>query len=382
MITSLIRSNLRNFKPYSSARSFYPAPFFSNLRKRSEFGNGKKLSRSGKISSKKWSGVYQKGVFMDANENSLGSIINVNLDNELNRYPDPYSLDLRRTLGQFLGVSERNIFVGNGSDEAIDLLIRLFVEPNNEEIMIMEPTYGMYKVAAEVAGVGVKNCPLTKDFRVDIEALLAQVTVKTKLIFCCSPNNPTGTLIPTQDIERLCRNFNGIVVVDEAYIEFASKPSLCTKVGKLENLVVLRTFSKAWGLAGIRVGYAVAQEQVIEYLNKIKPPYNLNRISGKLAMQALAQYPKMLEFRETILTERGKLAKNLANLGFTVFPSEANFLLVYYPKVSALAKKLADGYGIIIRDFGSKPMLKDCVRISVGTPEQNKLLVKTLMKIL
>jgi histidinol-phosphate aminotransferase len=346
MITSLIRSNLRNFKPYSSARS-----------------------------------LYQKGVFMDANENSIGSVIDVAIDTNLNRYPDPNSLDLRQALGKFLGLSENNIFVGNGSDEAIDLLIRLFVEPD-EEIIIMEPTYGMYKVAAEVAGVAVKNCPLTKDFRVDTDALLAQVTAKTKLIFCCSPNNPTGTLIPFQDIERLCQNFKGVVVVDEAYIEFASKPSLISKVGQLENLVVLRTFSKAWGLAGIRVGYAVAQEQVIEYLNKIKPPYNLNRISGKLATQALAQYPKMLEFRETILTERGKLAKNLANLGFTVFPSEANFLLVSCPKASEAAKRLALDYGIIIRAFGSKPMLKDCVRISVGTPEQNKLLVKALTKIL
>lgn len=346
MITSLIRSNLRNFKPYSSARS-----------------------------------LYQKGVFMDANENSLGSVIDINFDNELNRYPDPYSLELRRALGQFLAVSEKNIFVGNGSDEAIELLIRLFVEPD-EEIMIMEPTYGMYKVAAEVAGVAVKNCPLTKDFRVDIDILLAQVTAKTKLIFCCSPNNPTGTLIPVQDIERLCRNFNGIVVVDEAYIEFASKPSLTGKINELENLVVLRTFSKAWGLAGIRVGYAVAQEQIVEYLNKIKPPYNLNRISGKLAMRALAQYSKMSELREIILAERCKLTKDLTNLGFKVFPSEANFLLVYYPKASAIAKKLADGYGIIIRDFGFRPQLLDCVRISVGTPEQNRSLIAALSKII
>lgn len=346
MITSLIRSNLRNFQPYSSARS-----------------------------------LYQKGVFMDANENALGSVIDVNFDNQLNRYPDPYSLDLRRALGQFLGISEKNIFVGNGSDEAIDLLIRLFVEPN-EEIMVMEPTYGMYKVAAEVTGVAVRNCLLTKNLQVDVDNLLAQKSSKTKIIFCCSPNNPTGTLIPAQDIEKLCKNFRGIVVVDEAYVEFASKPSLVIKVGLLENLVVLRTFSKAWGLAGIRVGYAVAQELVIDYLNKIKPPYNLNRISSKLAIQALAQYPKMLAFRETILQEREKLSKDLTSLGFKVFPSEANFLLVKYPKASVIAKKLADDYGIIIRNFGSKPMLKDCVRISAGTPEQNQSLIAALSKII
>jgi len=378
MITSLIRSSLRNFKPYSSARSLYSAPLFTKSKKSK--GQGKKLA-SGQPSLKKWSGVYQKGVFMDANENSLGSVIDMDFDGELNRYPDPYSLDLRRALGQFLGISEKNIFVGNGSDEAIDLLIRLFVEPD-EEIIVMEPTYGMYKVAAGVAGVAVRNCPLTKDFQVDIESLLLQIKPKTKIIFCCSPNNPTGTLIPVQDIERLCQNFKGIVVVDEAYIEFASQPSLVEKIGKLENLVILRTFSKAWGLAGIRVGYAVAQEEVIAYLNKIKPPYNLNRVSGKLAIQALAQYPKMMKFRETILKEREKLAKDLTGLGFKVFPSETNFLLVSYLKASGIAKKLAEDYGIIIRDFGSKPQLLDCVRISVGTPEQNRSLITALSKII
>jgi histidinol-phosphate aminotransferase len=381
MITSLIRSNLRNFQPYSSARSLYPAPLFIKNKKRRKILNGKKVSAASGLPSKKWGGVYQKGVFMDANENPLGSVIDFNFDNELNRYPDPYSLGLRGLLGQFLGVSEKNIFVGNGSDEAIDLLIRLFVE-SDEEIIVSEPTYGMYKAAAKVCGVAVKNCPLTKDFQADINNLLAQATSKTKLIFCCSPNNPTGTLIPAQDIDRLCKNFKGIVIVDEAYIEFASKPSLVAKVKELGNLVVLRTFSKAWGLAGIRVGFAVAQEQIIEYLNKIKPPYNLNRISGKLAMQALTQYPKMLEFREIILRERGKLAKDLANLGFRVFPSEANFLLVSYPDASTMAKKLADEYGIIIRNFGFNPQLLDCVRISVGTPKQNQLLIEALSKII
>ncbi|MFA5750789.1 MAG: histidinol-phosphate transaminase [Candidatus Paceibacterota bacterium] len=346
MINSLVRSNLRNFKPYSSARS-----------------------------------LYQKGVFMDANENSLGSVISTEYSSELNRYPDPLSMDLRKALGKFLDISEKNIFVGSGSDEIIDLLIRLFVE-QDEEIIVEEPSYGMYKVAAEVAGVKVKSVLLKADFQIDISNLLSQITFKTKIIFLCSPNNPTGALISFEDIENICKNFKGIVVVDEAYVEFSSKPSLVNKVSSIENLVVLRTFSKAWGLAGIRVGYAVAQEEIIDYLNKIKLPYNLNRISSKLAIEALGEYQKMLELREIILGEREKLANDLIDLDFKVFPSEANFLLVNYPNASEVAKTLALEYGIIIRDFGSKPMLKDCVRISVGSSEQNDLLIKSLKKIL
>ena len=346
MINSLVRSNLRNFKPYSSARS-----------------------------------LYQKGVFMDANENSLGSVISTEYISELNRYPDPLSMDLRKALGEFLDISEKNIFVGSGSDEIIDLLIRLFVE-QDEEIIVIEPTYGMYKVAAEVAGVNIKNLLLKPDFQIDIPNLLSEINSKTKIIFLCSPNNPTGTLVNLEDVETICKSFKGIVVVDEAYIEFASKSSLVKEIPNIENLVVLRTFSKAWGLAGIRVGYAVAQGVVIEYLNKIKLPYNLNRISSGLAIEALKNYQKMLEFKTVILKEREKLAEKLTNLGFKVFPSEANFLLVKYPNASDITKRLAVNYGIIIRDFNSKPLLKDCVRISVGTPEQNDLLIKSLTEIL
>ncbi|HEY4513636.1 MAG TPA: histidinol-phosphate transaminase [Candidatus Paceibacterota bacterium] len=346
MITSLIRKNLKNFQAYSSARS-----------------------------------LYQKGVFMDANENSLGSVISTEYYPELNRYPDPLSMDLRKALGQFLDVSEKNIFVGSGSDEIIDLLIRLFVE-QDEEIIVLEPTYGMYKVAAEIVGVNVRSLLLKPDFQIDIPNLLSQINSKTKIIFLCSPNNPTGTLVNLEDVETICNNFRGIVVVDEAYIEFASKSSLVKKIPDKENLVILRTFSKAWGLAGIRVGYAVAQEVAIEYLNKIKLPYNLNRISSGLAIEVLKNYQKMLDFRKIILRERKKLADKLNNLGFKVFPSEANFLLVNYPNASDIAKKLVVDYGIIIRDFNSKPLLKDCVRISVGTPEQNDLLIKSLTKIL
>ena len=346
MIKSLIRSNLINFKAYSSARS-----------------------------------LYKKGVFMDANENSIGSVIPTECVSELNRYPDPLSLDLRKTLENFLEVPEKNIFIGSGSDEIIDLLIRLFVE-QDEEIIVLEPSYGMYRVAAEVIGIKVKSCLLKTDFQIDIPTLLSQISSKAKIIFLCSPNNPTGTIIKTEEVEDICKNFNGIVVVDEAYVEFTSNPSLVNKISKIKNLVVLRTFSKAWGMAGVRVGYAVAQEVVIEYLNKIKLPYNVNSISSSLAIKAIENYPKMLEFKTIILKEKQKLAEKLIGLGFKVFPSEANFLLVKYPNASNIAKKLASDYGIIIRDFGSKQRLKDCVRISIGSPEQNNLLIESLNKIL
>lgn len=345
-ILSLIRSDLRNFKPYESARSLYP-----------------------------------KGMFFDANENGFGSMVNISLDEELNRYPDPYSTELRGALAKFLDVCVENIFVGNGADEAIDLLIRLFVE-RDEEILLMEPTYGMYRVAANVAGVKVGTFALSANFTLDVDAFLARITPETKMIFCCSPNNPTGTLLKLEDVEKICKNFRGIVVLDEAYIEFASQLSFVGRMKNFENIVVLRTFSKAWGLAGIRVGYAVGNAGIIEYLNKIKPPYNLNRVSAKIALKALSRSSKMFECREKILKERARLARDLGGLGFEVYSSEANFLLVRYPGLSATAKRLADEFSIIIRDFGSQPLLKDCARISVGAPRENDALLTALKKIL
>ena len=344
-IRSLIRSDLKDFQPYASARS-----------------------------------LYTKGTFMDANENSLGSTVELPLEQELNRYPDPYSTELREALAKFAGVKTENIFTGNGSDEAIDLLIRLFVE-RDEEILIVEPTYGMYRVAAALADVKVATFMLSVDFALDVEALLAAVSPKTKMLFLCSPNNPTGKLVEPAVLERICGNFSGIVILDEAYIEFASASSSVEKIKNFENLVVLRTFSKAWGLAGIRVGYAVAGKEVIEYLNKIKPPYNLNRVSARIALEALKQSAKMAAFKDIILKERARLAESLAKLGFEVFPSEANFILARRVGASTLTKKLAEGQGIIIREFASQPLLKDCVRISVGTAEENTALLEALTKI-
>lgn len=343
-IDSLVRKNIKNLKPYSSARS-----------------------------------LYQSGVFFDANENAFGSTAMLPDVEELNRYPDPYAKELRTALSDYLGVNTANIFAGNGSDEAIDLLIRIFVNPD-EAIAVMEPTYGMYRVSAETAGIEVLAYPLGKDFNFDAKVLLSALPKRAKITFLCSPNNPTGNVLKLEDVRALCKGFNGIVVVDEAYIEFASTPSFVSEVKELENLVVMRTLSKAWGMAGIRVGYAVANEKIVTYLNNAKPPYNINRISQALAVRALKNQKEMERMRSLILAERSSLDKELKALGFFVFPSEANFLLVKYPNITQVAKVLAEEESLIIRDFGTKPMLEDCVRITVGTPEQNTLLIKTLKK--
>ncbi|KKW45567.1 MAG: Histidinol-phosphate aminotransferase [Candidatus Kaiserbacteria bacterium GW2011_GWA2_58_9] len=344
MIDNLVRKNVKNLKPYASARS-----------------------------------LYQEGVFFDANENALGSTVTVPDVPDLNRYPDPKSADLRKAIAAYVGVDPAQVFVGNGSDEAIDLLIRVFVEPN-EAVIIVEPTYGMYKVAAETAGVEIRPWPLTGSFQLDLSSL-GTVSAGAKLIFSCSPNNPTGNLLPIEDVRGLCSKFKGIVVLDEAYIEFASQPSLAEKVREIENLVVLRTFSKAWGLAGIRVGYAIAHPKVIGYMDRIKAPYNLGRVSAALAQRALKNKDDMLRMRERILAERLRVARELKEVNFNVFESEANFLLVQYPGMSKIATILAEEYGLIIRDFSGRERLEDCARITIGTPEQNDRLVETLKKI-
>lgn len=325
--------------------------------------------------------LHQSGMFFDANENALGSTVTLEGVPELNRYPDPYSKKLRSALAKFLGIGDENIFAGNGSDEIIDLLIRLFVNPD-ESVLVVEPTYGMYKVAAETAGVGVETCSLNDNFQIDIPSVFNSTTPQTKLIFCCSPNNPTGNLLRAEDIKELCKKFKGIVVVDEAYIEFASKESLSKRVADFENLVILRTFSKIWGLAGIRVGYAIANEKVIQYLDKIKAPYNINRISSALAVRALAEKETVAEFKDTILKERNRMNKRLTEMGLTVFPSDANFLLVKYPTASNIAKKLAGESALIIREFGNKKLLENCVRISIATPEQNDVLLTAIKKLI
>lgn len=355
MVNNLVRKNLLNFTPYTCARD-----------------------------------LYREGIFLDANENSLGSMVKIPYKNQLNRYPDPYCTDLRKAILKYLDCSflgMENVFVSSGSDEIIRLLITLFVE-TNEEIVVNKPTYGMYRVAADVAGVKVRGVELDGDFQLDLSRLKQVLNAKTKLVFCCSPNNPTGNCLRSDDILEICRNFRVFVVLDEAYVEFSSRGSMLKMLIDCPNLLILRTFSKAWGLAGLRLGYMIGNAEVVGYLNKIKLPYNVNSLSQSLGIRALKNVEKMKEVVGQIVRERFWLQKELKSLGFTVFPSEANFLLVGVcgsgadDLASRIVRNLAMEEKIVVRDFSAKPNLKNCFRITVGTPKQNRLLIQSLTSIL
>jgi histidinol-phosphate aminotransferase len=343
-IESLIRSNIRALKPYHSARQ-----------------------------------DFLSGVLLDANENSYGSVVHKEL--ELNRYPDPFQQTLRAKLAEINSVKPENIFIGVGSDEVIDLLVRIFCQPQHDSLLLLEPTYGMYRVAASVQDVEVRSCLLTEQFQIDVEKTISLVDITTKIIFCCSPNNPTANLLRASDILALCQ-LNVAVVVDEAYIDFASEPSLASRVVKQDNLIVMRTFSKAWGLAGIRLGYCVADPIIVSYALKVKAPYNVNSLSSKMALEALSKATQMQETLKNILNERKRLAAELAALPCvqTVFPSDTNFLLARFTNANDIYNKLVQ-CGIIIRNRTTEPMLQNCLRITVGTPEETNQLLKALKEI-
>jgi len=345
-IDALIRPSIRALKPYRSARQ-----------------------------------DYLSGVLLDANENAFGSAITFGgLD--LNRYPDPFQTALRSRLAQLHGVQRENIFAGVGSDEVIDLLLRIFCEPQNDAALVLEPTYGMYRVAADVNNVRVDSCLLTDEFQIDVEAAMRWTNENTKIVFCCSPNNPTGNLLNRADILSLCAHTSAIVVVDEAYADFGQAESLISAVERFPNLVVLRTLSKAWGLAAIRLGYAIAHQQIISYLMKVKSPYNINILTSTEAMKALDNTEHVKKSVASAAAERQRLVKELSTFRLVkkVFPSDANFLLVRCTDARALYQQLAQR-GIIVRDRSSEPKLENCLRISIGTPEQNDLLLNALKEL-
>ena len=345
-IEALIRPNIRALKPYRSARQ-----------------------------------DYLRGVLLDANENAFGSASTVD-GLELNRYPDPFQTALRSRLAELHGVQRENLFVGVGSDEVIDLLLRIFCEPQKDAALILEPTYGMYRVAADVNDVRVDSCLLTDDFQIDLEAVQRGTKDKTKVIFCCSPNNPTGNLLKRAQILSLCARTPAVVVVDEAYADFAQAESLISAVEQFPNLVVLRTLSKAWGLAGIRLGYAIAHPRIISYLLKVKSPYNINILTSSEALKALRSTGHVKRSVASVAAEKQKLVTQLSRFRSVkkVFPSDANFLLVRCTDARSLYQRLAQR-GIIVRDRSSEPKLENCLRISVGTPEQNDLLLNALKEL-
>jgi len=313
-------------------------------------------------------------IFMDANENPYPS--------PYNRYPDPLQLKVKEKLSFIKGVDVSQTFLGNGSDEAIDLLIRAFCEPHEDSIVITDPTYGMYAVCANVNAVDFNTVALDENFDLDIEAFPPLDNAALKLIFVCSPNNPTGNLMSRDRIIFLLENFKGLVVVDEAYIDFTESKSFTTELARYSNLVVLQTFSKAWGLAGLRLGMCFASREIIAILNKIKYPYNVNISTQELALEALENVEKTKSWVQEIILERERLSKDLSALSLTqiVYPSEANFLLVKVEDAPSIYRRLME-QGIIVRDRSNVKLCNSCLRITVGTPHENDRLVNALKKL-
>lgn len=315
-------------------------------------------------------------VFLDANENSFGSPAG-DAASGYNRYPDPMQWKLKEKISRIKGVPPQNIFAGNGSDEAIDLLFRAFCRPCVDNVLLLPPTYGMYEVAAKINDVETRTVQLLPDFQLNMEGIADAIDENTKLIFICSPNNPTGNAIAADDIEVLLHNFSGIVVVDEAYINYSRQKTTINMLTEFPNLVVLQTLSKAWGMAALRIGLAFASEEIIAVFNKIKPPYNVNAASLQLALEALEQVTRVNDWIKQTVSERGKLAEQLARFTFVekVYPSDANFLLVKVADARKLYTFLT-GKGIVVRDRSAMPGCEGCLRITVGKPEENNALVE------
>ncbi len=339
----LVRENIRRLKPYASARD-------------------------------EFSGAAM--VFLDANENAFGTPLN---EAVFNRYPDPYQSALKKEIARWLQVKDEQIFLGNGSDEAIDLLLRVFGQPGKDAVLTMPPTYGMYAVSAQINDLQIVEVPLKPDFTMDRERLAAHLKPPVKIAFVCSPNNPTGNAFPRKDIVWLLERFKGIVIVDEAYIDFAPEKTVLPLIERFNNLVVLRTFSKAWGSAAIRLGMALANPQIIRWLNKIKMPYNVSGLTQKTALELLQNHQQKDGFIQQILTQRQWLAEQLAQLPIVqrVFPSDANFLLVKFTAADQVFRYLMQ-QGIIVRDRSKQIHCENCLRITVGTEQENRKLIEQL----
>ena len=311
-------------------------------------------------------------VFLDANENPFPN-------DGLNRYPDPVATAVRKELAKQKNVPAENIFLGNGSDEVIDVLIRVFCEPRIDNIITLPPTYGMYEVSANTADVEVRKIVLTPDFQPKVEDILRGSDKHSKILFLCSPNNPTGNSFKKELILQLLATFDGIIVLDEAYIDFSDEPSCSRWLTYYPNLVIMQTFSKAWGLAAIRLGMAFASTEIIGLMNKVKPPYNVNELTQRMALDALKKADKTAKAIAEILSEREKLAKILRGLPSVknVFPTDANFLLVKVEQPNELYNWLAMN-GVVVRNRNNVVLCEGCLRITVGTVEENAALIKAM----
>ncbi|MBA4198375.1 MAG: histidinol-phosphate transaminase [Chitinophaga sp.] len=341
-INNLLRENIKTLKPYSSARDEFKG---------------------------------EASVYLDANENSLGSP----LTKWYNRYPDPLQWKVKEALAAIKKVEPTNIFLGNGSDECIDVLFRSFCEPKKDNVIICPPTYGMYEVSANINDVIIKKAPLTEDFQLDLIHLENLVDANTKIIWICSPNNPTGNSINRTDIEALLNNFNGLVVIDEAYINFAKQKSFVQELNEYPNLVILQTLSKAWGLAALRLGMAFASKEIIEVLNKVKPPYNINQATQDLVLKALEEVGQVNDMIKELVDMRNALTDVILQIPIVekVYPSDANFILVKIKEARKVYEFLLTR-GIVVRDRSNVKLCEDCLRITVGTEKENTLLVDAL----
>lgn len=320
----------------------------------------------------------KEGVFLDANENPIGSIT----EEKWNRYPDPYQLELKVKLAEVKGVTAEQIFLGNGSDEPIDLLYRAFCEPQKDEVIINPPTYGMYKVSADINNVKAKEVLLTNQYDLDVQALLSAIQPNTKIIWICSPNNPTGNDVSLEKIEIILKGFKGLVVVDEAYIDFANRLSFTTRLNEFPNLIVLQTMSKAWGLASLRLGMAFCSPEIVAILNRIKPPYNLSGLTQNTVLSALNNLEKKDQMVAEILNNRDELLAELESLDIVkrVYPSDSNFFLVKMKDAGQVYLKLIEKQ-VILRDRSKVVLCEDGIRITIGTKEENKKLIEELKKI-
>jgi len=341
-LEAITRPNIRKLIPYSSARDEFKG---------------------------------SASIYLDANENSLGSP----LTKWYNRYPDPLQMAVKEKISAIKAMPVQNIFLGNGSDEAIDILFRAFCEPGMDNVIVCPPTYGMYEVSANINNVAVKKVSLRPDFQLDLEALEEAIDLNTRIIWLCSPNNPTGNSLHRPDIEMILNNFDGIVVIDEAYINFSRQRSFIPELNEYPNLVILQTLSKAWGLAALRIGMAFASEGIIGIMNRIKPPYNISQAAQELALQALDHVDEVNDMIRILVEERGKLSTALLQLPVVlkIYPSDANFLLVKTREASRLYNYLAEN-GTVVRNRSNVTLCEDCLRITVGTPAENITLVKQL----
>jgi histidinol-phosphate aminotransferase len=330
-IENIVRTSIKEMDPYASARDDFQG---------------------------------EATVFLDANESPFNT--------GLNRYPDPSQLALKQQVSKVKNVPVENIFIGNGSDEVIDLLFRAFCEPGKDRVMVLPPSYGMYGVSARINNIGLVEVPLDSEFRLNVDQIKLKSTEMVKLMFLCSPNNPTGNSIGLDQVERLLASFGGLVVLDEAYIDFSKMPSAIRLLEKYPNLVVLQTLSKSWGLAGIRVGLGFASKDVLRVLNKIKPPYNVNVLSQKIAIEALGNVEQQKSWVKAVLAQKEMMELGLGSLNFIkcVYPSDANFILFKVANADQLYAFLVQN-GIVIRNRTAMYGCENCLRVSIGTMEEN-----------